>query len=295
MKILFVDFMMLINGCYIDQYNIENGERIDFLCFTHDKYPFCSYIAYNNQVIVCNDFDILTDDRTILAFVKKNSCELKIFLQHNFAFDTTNGLASVYRDGHNYLSIESDNGYNIFELPFRSTNFVISTNYYGDILYLNYYVDGCKTLSVYDLRSLNCIQTIIADEINIDDNSITCFIERMDILLRKSTLTYEIRDGKCRKITDSFECTNVHVCTDALLGVLFLEAVISGDFGRISKDYVSSELQDDFDTFMSLFDGITGFTPVCYNDNEFIVEFLDKRELFEFICQNGKIIDILTN
>ncbi len=293
MELHFVDFKILINGCYLDRYNIENGERVDFLCITDGITPFDSFIACNDLSIISNNFDILIDDKVALLFIKKHNYELQIFLQHTFAFDMTNGLVSVYKDGHNYISIESDSGYNIIELPIRASDFLVSTNNYGDILYLTYYVDGCKTLSVYNLRSLKCIETIKANNIDIDDNTITCYIERKDILLRKSTIVYEVRDGKCNKISNSFECTNVHVYTDALIGVLFLEAMVSADFDRILNEYLSDELKDDFEGIMSLFEGILEFTPMQYRDNVFIVEFLDKRSLMEFIYRNGKIADIL--
>lgn len=295
MELRFVDFKILINGCYLDRYNIENGERIDFLCFIDSIYPFNSFIACNDLRIIANDFDIIIDDNVTLLFNKKHNYELQIFLQHTFAFDMTNGLVSVYKDGHNYISIESDSGYNIIELSNRSSDFLVSTNNYGDILYLNYCVEGCKRLSVYDLRTLKCIQTIIANKIDIADNTITCFIERKDILLRKSTVIFEVSDGKCNIISNSFECTNVHVCTDALIGVLFLEATVSGDFDRILNEYLSDDLKDDFEDIMSLFEGILDFMPMQYRDNVFILELLDKRSLIEFIYQNGRIVDILTD
>lgn len=295
MVLHFVDCKILINGCYLDRYDIEEGERIDFLCLTNGFTPFESYISYNDSNLISTDFDILTDDSETFLFIKKQNIEFRIYLQHTFAFDMISGVATVYRDGGIYITFDSNGGYNIFELPYKSNTFSISTNNYGDILYLTYFVDNNKKLSVYSLRSFTHIQTFSADVIEIDDNTVTLAIERKDILLRKSTLVYEIRNEKCNKISNSFECTDVHVCTDALIPVLFLEGAISGDFSRIEREYLSNELVDDTEGIMSLFEGITGFIPLEYRENIFIVEFTDKKRLFEFICQDSKVVDILTD
>ncbi len=295
MELHFVDCKILINGCYLDRYAIEEGERIDFLCLSNGFNPFESYIAYNDSHLISIDFDILIDDSETFLFVKKHNIDFRIYLQHTFAFDMTSGVATVYRDSNIYITFDSNGGCNVLALPFKSNTFSISTNNYGDVMYLTYFVDGCKRMSVYSLRSFTHIQTFAGDVIEIDDNTITLTIERKDILLRKSTLVYEIRNEKCNKISDSFECTDVHVCTDALIPVLFLEGAISGDFSRIEREYLFDELVDDIGGILPLFEGMTGFIPLEYRENIFIVEFTDNRRLFEFVCRDSKIVDILTD
>lgn len=294
MKIVFIDSKVVINGCVCDEYFLSDGERVDFLCLSDKIPPFESFVYNSENSVYSSDFDIIIDEIAYL-FIKKNFFEVKIWNQNVFGRGLDRILATAFFDGKNYLSIESDsNGYNLFRLEDEVTDITLSVDYYADYLFAKFSKNDRKGLKVYSLTDCKEIFSLTADEINLTDRQIDVVIRPDDILSRVVRQSYVVENQTVTMASESVECTNVHVNTHALVGVLFFESAIWADKDRM-RSYLDEELSSDFSTVYDALSQISDFT-LCDSKGElFSVTQNGKRELYKIITENGKITDILSN
>lgn len=294
MKILFLDCSVVINGCVCDEYLLEEGERIDFLCLSDKKPPFESFVYQKEKTVYSADFDISIDEIAYL-FIKKTFFEIKIWNQNAFSRGVERILATAFFDGKNYLSIESDsNGYNLFRLEDEASNVTLSVDYYADYLFVEYAKIEQKALRIYSLADSKEIFSLTANEISLSDRQIDVVIHPDDILSRVIRRSFTVENQTVRQVSESVECTDVHMCTDALLGVLFFESAVCGDKERM-KSYLDEDLLNDFSSIFDELSSISDFTLCGTKGDLFFVTRKGKKELYKIVVENRKISDILSN
>ena len=294
MKIVFFDCSVVINGCVCDEYLLEEGERVDFLCLSDKKPPFESFVYQKEKTVYSNDFDAIIDD-TAYLFIKKNFFEFKIWNQNAFTRGFERILATAFFDGKNYLSIESDsNGYNLFRLEDEAVDITFAVDYYADYLFVEYAKNEQKALRIYSLADSKEIFSLTANEISLSDRRIDVVIRSDDILSRVIRRSFSVENQTVRQVSESVECADVHVCTDALLGVLFFESAVWGDKERM-KSYLDEEMLVDFSSIFDEFSSISDFTLCGTKGDLFFVTRKGKKELYKIVVENRKISDILSN
>lgn len=294
MKIVFFDCKIFLNGCLIDEYFLEDGERIDFLCLTNGKEPFDSFVYRSENVVYSDDFDVINDD-TVFLFVRKRNEGVKILEQKTFTSGYSRILATAFFDEKNYLSVESDeSGYNLFQLDKSLSNVEIFVNYFGDVMFVSYDVSSNRIIRAYSLPQPKEIFYLKADEIRVNDSYVDAVVRKNDVFSRVIRRSYSVAKERYEITSESIECANVDVRTRALVGVLFFESVVAGDKERMAS-YLAEDLLSDFSEIFELMKDVDDFLVDSSKNDLFFVTRKGRKEIYKLSYENGKINDILSN
>ena len=293
MELLFLDSTILLNGCYINRYILDDGERIDFLCLSKVRDPFFSAIYCKSGKIVSKDFEVVEGD-SVIMLVRQIDNGVKILCQEYYSVNFRQILCTVFYDKRLYVSMESDNNYNVYDIDEKAQNLSLEYDSYTAIIYLKYTILGKEAICAFSPFNFEKLFKLVANKIEINGNSIHTTIEKNDILGRNISYDYLVENNRLTQTNFAFNCTNAHVNTPALVGILFLEGVVAGDFDNI-LEYLDESLKGDIVGIKEHFVGATDFVPICKRNDLFVIEKNSKREIYQFIYQDGKICDILSS
>lgn len=286
-----MDFEICLNGSFLSTYNIEKGERIDFLCISRENDIFNSSMSFSSERLIANDFDFVKDE-VIYLFLKKRQKGIIVHFQEELYVGNERILATVFFDGKTYCSLESSNKYNVISLPNGGNNYMVSGSAYGDNIFITFDLNGMKNIKVINSTNFLCVFESCAKNVVIEDNKITIESKPHGILERVTRSTYYVNGENVTCDSKVHKCTNVNVCNHALLGVLFMEAVKDEDFDSILS-ILDSELSSSLDDIKAYFSNVDDFYPTT-KDDTFIMAKNGKKEICKFVYENMKISDILT-
>lgn len=292
MKLIFVNSNICLNGSIVSNYNIEKGERLDFICIPQNSEVFNSSIYFSRDKLIAKDFDIVTDN-AIYLFTKKRQNNLRVYCQEEFYSGNNQILVTVFFDGKTYCSIETNSKYNVISLPNNGNNYSVSLSSFADNIFLTFDLNGSKCIKVINMTNFECVFEATAKNVETDGNRITLKSEPKGVYERVTESVYVLENEVVQRESNVHKCTPVNVRTDALLGVIFLEAAEVEDFDSILS-ILDEDLKSSIDDLKSLFSGTCDFYPIPTKDDTFIVTKNDKKELYKFVYENGKIVDIMT-
>lgn len=290
MKLVFMDFRIFLRGSVLSSYNLEKGERIDFLCITNENEVFNSFLYLSSDLPFSKDFEIVKNEEVYL-FVKKRQNGLKIFFQEEIYAGNERILATIFSDGRTYCSLESEGKYNVLILPENGNNYKVTSSSFGDNIFITFDKDSEQFVKVLNSSNFVLCFEGNAKNVKVDDNRIWMKTAPTGIAERITESTYLVQAENVTLHEQVHECANAHVRKDALLGIMFLESVKDGDFDFILS-IIDEELRKSLDDLKSYFSGIFDFFPTTKND-VFIVAKNGKKEFCQFVYENGKITDIL--
>lgn len=292
MKLVFMDFQICLNGSFLASYNIEKGERIDFLCISENNEIFNSYIFFSSEIPYAKDFDVLKDD-VVYLFMKKRQNKLIVHFQEEFYSGNERILATVFYDGKTYCSLESTNKYNVISLPNYGNNYKVGCTSYGDNIFITFDKDREQYIKMLNTTDFVCVFESNAKNVKIEDNKITLETAPHGICERTTESIYYVNGENVSCDTKVHKCTSVNVRNHALLGVVFMECVCDEDFDAILS-IIDDELKEAIEDIKSYFSSVSDFYPTAKNDI-FIMTKNGKKEICKFVYEKGKITDILTD
>lgn len=276
----------------MSSYNLEKGERIDFLCVTNDNDVFNSFIFLLSELPFAKDFEVVKSD-VIYLFVKKRQNGLKILFQEEFYIGNERILATIFFDGKTYCSLESANNYNVLSLPENGNNYNVACSPFGDNIFITFDKDAEQYIKVVNSANFALCFEGNAKNVKIDDNRITLETMPQGIAERITKSIFSVQGENLVLEERVHKCANVHVCNNALLGIMFLESVIDCDFDFILS-IIDDDLKSAIDDIKNHFSGISEFFMATKIDT-FILTKNGKKEICQFVYENGKICDILTD
>lgn len=290
MKLIFVDFVICLNGNILSSYNLEIGERIDFLCITNNNEIFNSYIGTSSDKPFSKDFDFLKEDFFFVT-VKKRQEIFSVKFQEEIYSGNERILATIFFDGKTYCTLEGNGKYNVIGLPDYGNNYKVESSPYGDNLFITFEKDEEKYIEVVNSSDYECVFEKKAKNIKIEDNRINVETLAHGILSRITETVYYANGEKVILDSQVHKCANVNVRNQALLGVMFLEAVIDGDFDYILS-IIDEDLKQSIEDIKEYFATVFDFSITAKND-VFILTKKERNEICKFVYDKGKICDIL--
>ena len=292
MKLVFMDFQIILRGNILLSYNLEKGERIDFLCVTNDNQIFNSFVYLPSDIPFAKDFEIVKNDVAHL-FVKKTQNGVRVFFQEEIYVGNEGILATIFSDGKTYCSLESERKYNVITLPENGNNYNVLSSSFGDNIFITFDKDDEQYVKVVNSSNFALVFEGNAKNVRIDDNRIWMKTSPQGLARRTTESTFLVQGENLTLEEQVHECANVQVRNNALLGVMFLESVKDGDFDFILS-IIDEVLRSALADIKSYFSSVSEFFPSTKND-VFIVTKNGKKEICQFVYENGKITDILTD